>query len=245
MIDAAKYDHTATLRNGMPVKVRSIRPDDKKRLVTAFKNLDPESIYTRFFYHKKMLTEDELKAATELDFENAVALVVTTGDDDPDELGPRRHRDAGHFFEGRHIPVVVDQAREVIHARGVGQKLLVEMALGHLFVPTVAVADDGVGLQDVFTVELEEEPKHAMGAGVLGPHVQVIGLLDDRFRQGGRHRCPAHFGTHAPFRSAWPRGESRPLPAAAGAAGRGGRRSGCRRGRRPHAHTRGRRRRRG
>ena len=63
----------------MKVKVRSIRPDDKERLVAAFKNLDPESIYTRFFYHKKMLSEAELKSATELDFEKAVALVVTTG----------------------------------------------------------------------------------------------------------------------------------------------------------------------
>jgi RimJ/RimL family protein N-acetyltransferase len=80
MIDAAQYDKTATLRSGIEVKVRSIRPDDKKRLVTAFKNLDPESIYTRFFYHKKILTEEELKTATELDFENAVALVVTTGE---------------------------------------------------------------------------------------------------------------------------------------------------------------------
>lgn len=79
MIDAAKYDTTATLRSGLEVKVRSIRPNDKNRLVEAFKNLDPESIYTRFFYHKKMLTEEELKSATELDFENAVALVVTTG----------------------------------------------------------------------------------------------------------------------------------------------------------------------
>ncbi len=80
MLDAAKYDKTVTLKSGIEVKVRSIRPDDKKRLVTAFKNLDPESIYTRFFYHKKMLTEDELKSATELDFENAVALVVTIGE---------------------------------------------------------------------------------------------------------------------------------------------------------------------
>jgi GNAT superfamily N-acetyltransferase len=80
MIDAAKYDTTATLRSGMEVKVRSIRPDDKKRLTDAFKNLDPESIYTRFFHHKKILTEEELKSATELDFENAVALVVTIGE---------------------------------------------------------------------------------------------------------------------------------------------------------------------
>jgi RimJ/RimL family protein N-acetyltransferase len=80
MIDAAKYDTTATLRSGKGVKVRSIRSDDKQRLAAAFKNLDPESIYTRFFHHKKMLTEEELKSATEIDFENAVALVVTTGE---------------------------------------------------------------------------------------------------------------------------------------------------------------------
>jgi RimJ/RimL family protein N-acetyltransferase len=80
MIDAANYDQVATLKNGIKVRIRSIRPDDKKRLVEAFKNLDSESIYTRFFYHKKMLTEAELRSATELDFENAVALVVTTGE---------------------------------------------------------------------------------------------------------------------------------------------------------------------
>jgi RimJ/RimL family protein N-acetyltransferase len=79
MIDAANYDEIVTLKNGMRVKIRSIRPDDKSRLAAAFQNLDPESIYTRFFYHKKMLTEEELKSATEMDFENAVALVVTTG----------------------------------------------------------------------------------------------------------------------------------------------------------------------
>jgi GNAT superfamily N-acetyltransferase len=79
MMDAANYDETVTLKNGMRVKIRSIRPDDKNRLATAFKNLVPESIYTRFFHHKKMLTEEDLKSATEIDFEKAVALVVTTG----------------------------------------------------------------------------------------------------------------------------------------------------------------------
>lgn len=79
MVDAANYNQVETLKNGIKVRIRSIRPDDKKRLVEAFKNLDPESIYTRFFHHKKMLTDEELKSATEIDFENAVALVVTTG----------------------------------------------------------------------------------------------------------------------------------------------------------------------
>ncbi len=86
MVDAANYNQVETLKNGIEVRIRSIRPDDKKRLVEAFKNLDPESIYTRFFYHKKMLTEEELKSATELDFENAVALVVTTGEGEQETI---------------------------------------------------------------------------------------------------------------------------------------------------------------
>jgi len=80
MIDAAHYETTAILRSGIEVKVRSIRPDDKEKLFEAFKNLEPESIYTRFFYHKKTLTDEELKTATEVDFEKVVALVVTIGE---------------------------------------------------------------------------------------------------------------------------------------------------------------------
>lgn len=77
MIDATKYDEIETLKNGTVVHVRSVRADDKKRVAEAFRNLEAESIYTRFFCHKKGLSDDELKVATEVDFENVVALVVT------------------------------------------------------------------------------------------------------------------------------------------------------------------------
>ena len=79
MIDPANYNETETLKNGVNVRIRSIRPDDKNRLFEAFRNLEAESIYTRFFHHKKTLTGEELKSATEIDFDNVVALVVTTG----------------------------------------------------------------------------------------------------------------------------------------------------------------------
>ena len=77
MLNAENYDVTEKLKTGLAVRIRSIQPDDKERLAEAFSNLEPESIYTRFFYHKKGLSEDELKIATEVDFENTVALVVT------------------------------------------------------------------------------------------------------------------------------------------------------------------------
>ncbi len=44
MIDAARIEKAETLKNGMTVKVRSIRTDDKKRVVEAFQNLEAESI---------------------------------------------------------------------------------------------------------------------------------------------------------------------------------------------------------
>jgi len=67
------------LRNGTEIKVRAIRRDDKQKLLAAFKELDQSSVYTRFFGYKRTLTETELEKATDLDFRNEVALVVTIG----------------------------------------------------------------------------------------------------------------------------------------------------------------------
>ncbi|MGD9971689.1 MAG: GNAT family N-acetyltransferase [Desulfatirhabdiaceae bacterium] len=76
-MDIQNFRLTDKLKDGTMVTIRSIRPDDKKRLDDAFKNLESESIYTRFFGAKRKLTDEELKTATEVDFENTVALVVT------------------------------------------------------------------------------------------------------------------------------------------------------------------------
>ena len=77
MIDAKNFKVTDILKDGTEVTFRAIRPDDKKRIVEAFKNLEADSIYTRFFSSKRELTDDDLKTATEVDFEKTVALVVT------------------------------------------------------------------------------------------------------------------------------------------------------------------------
>jgi RimJ/RimL family protein N-acetyltransferase len=60
------------------VTIRAIRPEDKAKLVSAFENLDRESVYTRFFQYVRELTNQDLRRATEIDFEREVALVVTT-----------------------------------------------------------------------------------------------------------------------------------------------------------------------
>lgn len=85
-MDAQNYCFFDKLKDGTPIAIRAVRPDDKTRFVHAFKNLDAESIYTRFFRFKSELTEQELKAATEVDFEKAVALVVTIHGCGQDEI---------------------------------------------------------------------------------------------------------------------------------------------------------------
>ena len=77
MIDANNFQETEVLKNGVTVRIRAIRPGDKAGIADAFGKLDPESIQTRFFSVKASLSDKELEAATEVDFESVVALVAT------------------------------------------------------------------------------------------------------------------------------------------------------------------------
>ena len=77
MIDARHYLASETLRNGLEIRIRALRPDDGERIVEAFSKLDPETVYTRFFSNKKEVSEADLRVIRELDFETRVVLVAT------------------------------------------------------------------------------------------------------------------------------------------------------------------------
>ena len=66
-MNAAGYRSVEQLRNGAPITIRAIRPDDKARVVRAFHALERDSIYTRFFTPKSTLTADDLRRLTEVD----------------------------------------------------------------------------------------------------------------------------------------------------------------------------------
>jgi L-amino acid N-acyltransferase YncA len=86
MTDVRSYSVEETLKNGAAVKIRGVRADDKKRISETFRKFKSESIYKRFFQYKKALSDEELKAATEVDFENVVALMVTVGEKDTETI---------------------------------------------------------------------------------------------------------------------------------------------------------------
>ena len=59
------------------ITIRAVRPDDKERIVTAFRALHRRSIYLRFFYRKKELSDEELRRVIECDGASEVAPVAT------------------------------------------------------------------------------------------------------------------------------------------------------------------------
>jgi RimJ/RimL family protein N-acetyltransferase len=67
----------AVLKNGTPVTIRVMRPDDRPRLVTAFSKLERESVYVRFFSFRKEIPERALDRIADIDFDNLCGLVAT------------------------------------------------------------------------------------------------------------------------------------------------------------------------
>ena len=78
MNDARDYSVSDVLKDGTHVTIRAIRPGDRKRLLEAFRLLEKDSIYTRFFTHRSDPSDAEIDRAVNVDFVREVALVVTT-----------------------------------------------------------------------------------------------------------------------------------------------------------------------
>jgi RimJ/RimL family protein N-acetyltransferase len=81
MRDAAEYLFNETLKDGTPVVLRATRPEDGPKLRQAFRNLERETVYTRFFGPKSDLSDTDLKRLTSADFDRDAALLVTKTSD--------------------------------------------------------------------------------------------------------------------------------------------------------------------
>ncbi len=92
-MELARYQSAGALRDGTPVWVRAIRPDDRETLGAAFATLSERSVYHRFFQTKPALSESELRYLTELDFVRHVGLFALRGD-----AGSRELMGVGRFI---------------------------------------------------------------------------------------------------------------------------------------------------
>ena len=128
MIDARHFEITDTLKDGTPVTIRAIQPNDKKLIKEAFKNLEPETIYKRFFRFKSELTEDELKRINKFDFETNVALVVTVGKKDREIIiGGAQYYVLGNTPDALTQAEVAFTVEEDYQGQGMGSRLLKQL----------------------------------------------------------------------------------------------------------------------
>jgi RimJ/RimL family protein N-acetyltransferase len=79
VLDKDAYVFRETLRNGTPITLRTVRVDDGPRILRAFKSLDCETVYTRFFGYKADVSDAELERITGADLDRDVVLLVTIG----------------------------------------------------------------------------------------------------------------------------------------------------------------------
>src|SRR5262245_47006548 len=110
------------LKDGTPVHVRPIRPDDEPRLHEAFARMSERTGYFRFVSPLKRLPDEMARRLARVDYDMRFALVATTHRPDGAEhiLGVARYdRVAGTDTAEVAVAVVDDRQRQ-----GVGSGLL-------------------------------------------------------------------------------------------------------------------------
>ena len=81
MATAATYSATETLRDGRPVEIRALRPDDRADLLDAVGRTGADSLRRRFFGPKRSFSEKEIAYYVDIDFVRHVALVAVVDED--------------------------------------------------------------------------------------------------------------------------------------------------------------------
>ena len=79
-MEVARYSAVETLRDGRPMEIRALRPDDQVELLAAVERSSPKSRYRRFFGAKRYFSDKEIAYFVNVDFVNHVALVVVVAE---------------------------------------------------------------------------------------------------------------------------------------------------------------------
>lgn len=121
------------LRDGTPVLLRLLRPDDTERVKDFFYRLSPESVFYRLLEYRTYITDDEARRLCAVDGRTTVAIAATR----VTEEGETIIAVARYSVPDPETPEVAEAAIVVedgFQRRGLGSQLirrLVDYALGH------------------------------------------------------------------------------------------------------------------
>jgi GNAT superfamily N-acetyltransferase len=123
MPDPREYVAAETLKNGLAVTIRALRPGDRERIAQAIRGLDPQSIYLRLFSQRK-LTEAGLDRVMKFDPATEVVLLTTIGDGaDETVIGGGRY-----VVSKPRVAEVAFTVEEDYHGQGIASRLLRHLA---------------------------------------------------------------------------------------------------------------------
>ena len=69
------------LRDGRPIEIRAVRPDDKDDMLAAIGRTSTESLRRRFFVVKRGFSQKEIDFFVRIDFRDHVALIALADED--------------------------------------------------------------------------------------------------------------------------------------------------------------------
>ncbi len=113
------------LKDGRSLRLRPIRPDDKKRWLEFFYRLSPRTRYLRFQHAKAHASEEEAAYYTEVTPPGRCAYVATAGEGEAERIVAIGRWDAAPGTRTAEIAFVVEDR---IQMRGIGTALLEQLA---------------------------------------------------------------------------------------------------------------------
>ena len=81
MSEAEIYSVVEHLKDGSPVEIRALAPDDKTAMLAAIEQTSPQSLQRRFFVTKRGFSQKEIDFFMNIDFDKHVALVAEVDED--------------------------------------------------------------------------------------------------------------------------------------------------------------------
>jgi RimJ/RimL family protein N-acetyltransferase len=122
------FSQLSALRDGTPLTIRAMRPDDRDRIVAAFGKLDANTIYTRFFSHRKEIPAAVLDRIAAIDFVNLAGLVATIGTGADETVIASATYVGIPAADGAKAAEVAFTVEEDFHRQGLASKLLAALA---------------------------------------------------------------------------------------------------------------------
>lgn len=116
------------LRDGRLATLRTMRPDDKDRLIAAFDKLERQTVYTRFFSFRNALPEGPLSRIHTVDFVRLAALVVTVGTGADEQVIGSATYVAEDAADGARTAEVAFTIEEDFQGQGLAGRLLAALA---------------------------------------------------------------------------------------------------------------------